>query len=94
MNVGLCLVELHLTGSHSLKDKRRVLRRLKDRIRARFNIAVAEVDHQDLWQRATLGMVSISDSQEPLESCFRQIRGILEREVEGDLASFHIEYLS
>jgi uncharacterized protein YlxP (DUF503 family) len=94
MNVGLCLVELHLTGSQSLKDKRRVLRRLKDRIRARFNIAVAEVDHQDLWQRATLGMVSISDSQEPLESCFQQIRGILEREVEGDLASFHIEYLS
>jgi hypothetical protein len=38
--------------------------------------------------------VSISDSQEPLESCFQQIRGILEREVEGDLASFHIEYLS
>ena len=94
MNVGLCLVELHLAGSHSLKEKRRVLRHLKDRIRARFNIAVAEVDHQDLWQRATLGMVSISNSQEPLESCFRQIRGILEREVEGDLASFHIEYLS
>lgn len=94
MNVGLCLVEIHLVGTHSLKEKRRVVRRLKDQIRAKFNIAIAEVDHQDLWQRATLGMVSISPSREPLESCFRQVRSILEREVQGDLASFHTEYLS
>ena len=94
MNVGLCLVEIHLIGSHSLKEKRRVVRRIKDQIRAKFNVAIAEVDHQDLWQRATLGMVSISESREPLESCFRQVRSILEREVQGDLASFHIEYLS
>lgn len=94
MNVGLCLVEIHLIGSHSLKEKRRVLRRLKDRIRSKFNIAVAELEHQDLWQRATLGMVSIASSREPLESCFRQVRDILEREVSGDLASFHVEYLS
>ena len=94
MNVGLCVVEIHLPGSRSLKDKRRVIRHLKDRIRAKFNVAVAEVDHQDLWQRATLGMVSISSSAEPVESCFRQIRSILEQEAEGDLASFHVEFLA
>ena len=94
MNVGLCVVEIHLVGSHSLKEKRRVLRHLKDRIRAKFNIAVAEVDHQDLWQLATLGMVGISSSKAPLESCFRQIRSMLEREIAGDLASFHVEFLS
>ena len=94
MNVGLCVVEFHLVGSHSLKEKRRVLRHLKDKIRAKFNVAVAEVDHQDLWQRATLGMVGISASREPLESCFLQIRSILEREIPGDLASFHVEFLS
>jgi uncharacterized protein len=94
MNVGLCVVEIHLVASHSLKEKRRVLRRLKDQIRAKFNVAIAEVDHQDLWQRATLGLVSISSSREVLESCFQQVRGILEREAEGDLASFHIEFLS
>ena len=94
MNVGLCMVEIHLIGSHSLKEKRKVLRRLKDQIRGKFNVAIAEVDHQDLWQRATLGLVSISSSREVLESCFQQVRSILEREVQGDLASFHIEYLS
>lgn len=94
MNVGLCVVEIHLIGSHSLKEKRRVLRRLKDQIRAKFNIAVAEIDHQDLWQRATLGMVSISSSREPLEACFSKVRAILEREIPGDLASFHVEFLS
>jgi len=94
VNVGLCLVEIHLPASRSLKDKRRVIRHLKDRIRAKFNIAVAEVDHQDLWQRATLGMVSIASSPEPVESCFLQIRSILEREAEGDLASFHVEFLA
>lgn len=94
MHVGLCVAEFHLFGSQSLKEKRRVLRHLKDQIRSKFNIAVAEIDHQDLWQRATLGMVSISSAREPLESCFRQVRAILEREVSGDLASFHVEYLT
>jgi len=94
MNVGLCIVEIHLSASHSLKDKRRVLRRLKDRLRGRFNVSVAEIDHQDLWQRATLGIVSISQAREPLESCFRQIQGIVESELPGDLVSFEIEYLT
>jgi len=94
MNVGLCIVEIHLSASHSLKDKRRVLRRLKDRLRGRFNVSVAEIDHQDLWQRATLGIVSISQAREPLESCFHQIRGIVEGDLPGDLVSFETEYLT
>ena len=94
MNVGLCIVEIHLSASHSLKEKRRVLRRLKDRLRGRFNVSVAEIDHQDLWQRATLGIVSISQDRGPLESCFGQIRGIVESELPGDLVSFEVEYLT
>src|SRR5207245_11774646 len=53
MVVGLLTVELHVAGSQSLKDKRMVLRRVKDRLK-KFNVAVSEVDHQDLWQRASL----------------------------------------
>ena len=59
MIVGLLSVELHLPASHSLKDKRMVLRSVKDRLR-KFNVAVAEVDHHDLWQRAGLGIVTIA----------------------------------
>lgn len=52
--------ELHLNGCQSLKDKRRILKSLKDRLHQRFNVSVAETDHHDLWQRAelTCGVVS------------------------------------
>ena len=57
MVVGLLTVELHVPGSRSLKEKRMVLRRIKDRLK-KFNVAVSEVEHQDLWQRASIGVVS------------------------------------
>ena len=94
MNVGLCILEIHLSSAHSLKDKRRVLKGLKDRLRGRFNISVAEIDHQDLWQRSTLGIVSISQARQPLESCFEQIRRIVESDLPADLVSFEVEYLT
>jgi hypothetical protein len=63
MVVALLSVHLYLPGSRSLKDKRMVLRRIKDRL-AKFNVAVAEVEHHDLWQRAELGVVTVSTSDE------------------------------
>ena len=59
--VGLCTVELFIPGSQSLKDKRQVLLSLKDRLRAQFNLSVAEVDGQDLWQKAVLGLVCVAN---------------------------------
>jgi hypothetical protein len=61
MVVGLCTVELFISGSQSLKDKRQVIHGLKDRLRDKFNLSVAEVDGQDLWQRAILGMACVSN---------------------------------
>ena len=55
MPVGLLTLEIHLPYAHSLKEKRMVVQRLRDRLRRKFNVAVAELDHQDLWQRAVLG---------------------------------------
>ncbi len=66
MVVALLSLELFLPMSQSLKDKRMVLRRLKDRLRA-FNVAVAEVAHQDLWQRAGLGVVTVASSDDMAE---------------------------
>jgi uncharacterized protein YlxP (DUF503 family) len=62
MVIGLLSVELHVPGSRSLKDKRMVLRRIKDRLR-KFNVAVSEVEHQDLWQRAALAVVTVSTDE-------------------------------
>ncbi len=59
--VGLCTVELFIPESRSLKDKRKVLLSLKDRLREKFNLSVAEVDGQDLWQKAVLGLACVAD---------------------------------
>src|SRR2546425_643912 len=59
MVVGTLRMELHLPASHSLKAKRSVVNHVKERLRTRFNASVAEVDNQDLWQRATLGVAKI-----------------------------------
>jgi uncharacterized protein YlxP (DUF503 family) len=66
--VGLLTLELHFPGARSLKDKRQALRRLEDRLRNRFNVSVAEVDHQDLWQRARVAVVSVNTDHTHLES--------------------------
>lgn len=62
MVIGVCRVTLHLPASHSLKDKRQVVRSLVERLRHRFDLAVAEVEDQDRWQIATLGLVCVSGS--------------------------------
>jgi uncharacterized protein YlxP (DUF503 family) len=61
--VGVLILELRLGESHSLKDKRHYVKSLKDRLRSRFNVAVAEIDHQDLWQRGTVAVVTVSGDQ-------------------------------
>jgi len=71
--VALLTLELRIEAAHSLKDKRQVVRSLKDRLRAKFNVSVAELDHTDLWQRATIGVVSISDSRDYLDSLMQSV---------------------
>jgi len=63
MVVGVCTVELHLPGVDSLKGKRQILLSLKERIQNKFNVSIAEVDGQDLWQRAVLGVACVANEQ-------------------------------
>lgn len=63
MVVGLLQVEMHVPNAQSLKDKRAVLKRLKDQLRGRFNVAVAEVNSNDTWQRATVGISALGDDR-------------------------------
>ena len=60
MHVGVCRIMLHLPDSRSLKDKRQVARSLSARIRNKFNVAVAEAEDQELWQRLTLAVCCVS----------------------------------
>jgi uncharacterized protein len=92
MPVGVLILEIQLPSSHSLKDKRAVVRKLRDRIRARFNVAVAEMDHQDVWQQTVLGFVSISSSQPVLESTLQQVLRESESILGYDVAGYSIDY--
>jgi uncharacterized protein len=71
--------ELVLAGCHSLKDKRRIVKSLKDRLHHQFNVSAAEVDHQDAWQRAALGCAVVTTdrrhAEEVLGACDRLIAG-------------------
>jgi uncharacterized protein YlxP (DUF503 family) len=85
MTVAVLSVELHLPLSGSLKDKRMVLRRLKDRLGAQ-NVAVAEVAHLDLWQRAGLGIVTVASSDQMAERTLSAALETIER-LEPDLVT-------
>jgi len=71
--VAYLTLEIRIEGARSLKDKRQVIRSVKDRLRARFNVSVAEIEASDAWQRATLGIVSISGSHDYLEGLMRNV---------------------
>jgi uncharacterized protein YlxP (DUF503 family) len=92
MPIGVLTLEIALPYAHSLKEKRAVLQKMRDRLRARFNVALAELDHQDLWQHATLGVVSISNSQALLESTLRQVLEESEKILGQDVASHELEF--
>jgi uncharacterized protein YlxP (DUF503 family) len=66
--VGVLTWELHLDGCRSLKEKRRILKSLKDRLHNRFNVSVAETAHQDLWQRAELTCCVVANDRRHGES--------------------------
>jgi uncharacterized protein YlxP (DUF503 family) len=72
-SIGVIILELRLTEAHSLKDKRHYVKSLKDRLRAKFNVAVAEIDYQDLWQRGLIACVTVSASKPHAEQVLQNV---------------------
>ena len=94
--IAFLTLELRIEGAHSLKDKRQVVRSLKDRLRAHFNVSVAEIDPNGLWQRATIGIVSISGSRDYLEGLMNNVERQATRianNAGADVADAYLEYL-
>jgi uncharacterized protein len=71
--VALLTLELSIEHAQSLKDKRQVVRSLKDKLRAHFNVATAELNPSGLWNRATVGVVSVSDSRDYLDGLMKNV---------------------
>lgn len=89
MVVGVLRLTLYIHGAASLKDKRQVLRKVVDRLRSRFNVSVAEVGDNDVWQRAVVGVCAVANDHrfvnEVLDKCARDagnIAEIVQREME------------
>ena len=91
--VALGLVELHLPDVGSLKGKRHVLKGLKERVRARFEVSVAEVDHQDVWQRATLALAYVSSDARHANEVVSKAMDFIEDAVEGRVLASSVEVL-
>ena len=91
--VGLLTIEITLQGARSLKDKRQVVRSLKDRLKARFNVSVAEVGYHDAWQRSALAAATVGADRAAVEALLRMAEAFAEEQLAGELSSSSIEFL-
>lgn len=89
--VAVGTVELHLPEVDSLKGKRHVLKGLKERVRARFEVAVAEVDHHDAWQRATLAVACVSHDARHANEVVSKALDFIEGNVDGRVIEMSVE---
>jgi uncharacterized protein len=92
--IGVLTLELRLENAHSLKDKRSVVQSLKNRLRNKFNVSVAEIDAQDLWQRATVAAVTVSSSHIFAEKVLRSVEDEAAALLGAGLADATVEWLA
>ncbi len=91
--IGVLTLEIVLLDAHSLKDKRHVVKSLKDRLRNKFNVAVAEIDYQDLWQRALVAAVTVASDHGPAEKILQSVEQEAASLLGPELASATVEWL-
>jgi uncharacterized protein YlxP (DUF503 family) len=91
MFVGAARAEFHLPRSSSLKAKRSVVQSLKHRIANRYSVSVAEVDHQELWQRAALGVAVVSGEKHMVDEVLAGVRRLCESEERAVLVDFLVD---
>jgi uncharacterized protein len=92
--VGVLTLELRLDNSHSLKEKRHVVESLKTRLRNKFNVSVAEIDYQDLWQRAALAAVTVSSDHVHAEKVLRSVENEASALLGASLAECTVDWLA
>lgn len=93
MVIGLLRVEVHYPESGSLKTKRFTLKSVTDRLRRRFNISLAEVEYQNLWQRSVLAIVTVNTDRKHADACLSKALDLLENEGDLLVTGVQTEYL-
>lgn len=92
MIIGVLTLEMFFPYARSLKDKRRILHGFKDRVRSRYNVALAEIDYQDKWQRALLAVVTLNSQAGMVDSVLAKVLADAGRLEEGEVAGHDIRY--
>lgn len=90
MVIGVCQITLHLPECHSLKEKRQIVKSIMARMHNQFEVAVAEVENNDLWQIATLGISCVSNSSQHASEVLERVRNYIE-ETRPDLTISNVE---
>ncbi len=93
MVVGIANIEIHIPESGSLKNKRHFLKRIKDRVKNRFNVSIAEVDHNDLWQRTTLGISVVANEQQFANQVLSQVIEFINQEQGIQILDYSMNFL-
>ena len=93
MVVGIANIEIHIPESESLKSKRHFLKRIKDRVKNRFNVSIAEVDHNDLWQRTTLGVSVVANEQQFANQVLSQVVEFINQEQGIQILDYSMNFL-
>lgn len=91
--IGSLKCECHIYDAHSLKEKRSVVKKVIQRLKNQFNVAVAETDHLELWQRFEIGIVTVSKDKQVVESELQQVLKFIDRFEEFEVTSYDIELL-
>jgi uncharacterized protein YlxP (DUF503 family) len=94
MIVGICHLDLIIPENHSLKGKRQVIRRIIDRVKFRFNVSIAEVGDNDLWQRAQLGMTLVGNNRQFVNSSLDRVVNYIESMNIAEIAHSELEILA
>lgn len=91
--IGVLTLEIHVEHSHSLKEKRHVVKSLKDRLRERFNISIAEIDALDSWQNSVVAAVTVSNDRIHAEQVLQAVEAHAASVLGGALAASNVEWL-
>jgi len=94
MVIGVCKLDLRIPENHSLKEKRHVLRKLIDQVRARFNVAISEVGDNDVWQRAQMGFCTVGNDRRHINSSLDKVIYFIERMNLVEMVHTEIEIIS
>jgi len=91
MFVGVCTLELYIFHAYSLKDKRQVIKSIIDRLKSRYNISIAEVGHNDVWNKSEIGISCVSNSKSQINEVFNKIVDFIDNDERVDITNIEME---